>query len=137
GTLQQLTRDHTLVQDLIDRGHIRKEQAATHHFRHVLTQAIGGGAGRAEAEVHRVTLADSDQVLLCSDGLTGMVDDQTIARCLQTSASSAEACGALVEQALKNGGRDNVTVALARYRCAPAVAEPFGSAEADAAAKRR
>jgi protein phosphatase len=119
GALHSLTRDHTLVQELVDRGVVRPEQAAQHPFRHVLTRALGGRGDEIEAEVQQVLLADADQLLLCTDGLTDMVDAMTIAAILQSSASSDDACQTLVELALQNGGKDNVTVVLARYRFAP------------------
>jgi protein phosphatase len=119
GALHSLTRDHTLVRELVDRGVVHLEQAALHPFRHVLTHALGGGGGEIEAEVQRVSLADADQLLLCTDGLTDLVDATTIGSILRSSASSDEACQTLVELALQNGGKDNVTVVLARYRFAP------------------
>jgi hypothetical protein len=118
GQLHPLTRDHTLVRELVDRGVVRPEEAANHPFRHVLTRALGGGGGEIEAEVQRVSLADEDQLLLCTDGLTDMVDSTTIGVILRSSASSKDACQTLVELALQNGGKDNVTVVLARYRIA-------------------
>jgi protein phosphatase len=119
GALHSLTRDHTLVRELVDRGVVRPEQAAQHPFRHVLTRALGGSGGEIEAEVQQVLLADADQLLLCTDGLTDMVDATTIGAILQSSASSDDACQALVDLALQKGGKDNVTVVLARYRFAP------------------
>ncbi|HEY7156091.1 MAG TPA: protein phosphatase 2C domain-containing protein [Gemmataceae bacterium] len=117
GALHLLTRDHTLVRELVDRGVVRAEQAAKHPLRHVLTQALGG-RGEMEAELQRVSLADEDQLLLCTDGLTDMVDSTTIGAILRSSASSQDACQTLVELALQKGGKDNVTVVLARYRFA-------------------
>jgi protein phosphatase len=119
GALHSLTRDHTLVQELVDRGVVRPEQAAQHPFRQVLTRALGGSGGEVEAAVQHLLLADADQLLLCTDGLTDMVDATTIGAILQSSASSDDACQALVDLALQKGGRDNVTVVLARYRSAP------------------
>jgi protein phosphatase len=78
GELHRLTYDHTLVQELVDRGVVRPEHAATRPFRHVLTRYLGGDRGEMEAEIQRVSLADADQLLLCTDGLTDMVDDTTI-----------------------------------------------------------
>jgi PPM family protein phosphatase len=118
GALHALTRDHTLVRELVDRGVVRPEQAASHPFRHVLTRALGVGGGEIDAEVQSVSLADADQLLLCTDGLTDMVDATTIGAILRSSASSDDACQTLVELALQNGGKDNVTVVLARYRFA-------------------
>ncbi len=116
GRLQRLTRDHTMAQFLADTGAIRPEEIARHPMRHVLTAAIGTQGGKAEVELERVRLADGDQILLCSDGLTDMVSDAAIAETLRQSDSAAGACEALVNQALEGGGKDNVTVALGRYR---------------------
>src|SRR5262249_3777304 len=114
GHLHQLTRDHTLAQSLADRGVIPHEEVATHRLRHVLTRALGG-KGEVEADVQRARLEDKDQLLLCTDGLTNMVDDAAIEAVLREAPTAGGACEALVERALKNGGKDNVTVVLARY----------------------
>jgi protein phosphatase len=120
GELHLLTRDHTLVQELVDRGVVRPEDASTHPFRHVLTRYLGGGKGDVVTEeVQRISLADADQLLLCTDGLTDMVDAKAIGAVLRSAASSKDACQALVDLALQEGGKDNVTVVLARYRFAP------------------
>ena len=116
GELHQMTRDHTLVQGLVDLRVIRPEQVATHRLKHVLTRVLGASADQMEAEVQRVFLADKDQVLLCTDGLTDMVDSAAIAAGLRHAKSSEEACRALVDKALENGGVDNITVVVARYR---------------------
>jgi protein phosphatase len=116
GQLHLLTRDHTLVQELVERGAVLPEQAATHLYRHVLTRALGSFGGKNEAEVRRLSLADHDQLLLCTDGLTDMVDPRTIGTILRSSASANDACQSLMNLALENGGKDNVTVVLARYR---------------------
>ena len=115
GQLHLLTHDHTLVQELVDRGVMHPEEAATHLFRHILTRALGRER-EVEAETRRLSLADQDQLLLCTDGLTDMVDTRTIGAILQSAVSANDACQALVSQALQNGGKDNVTVVLARYR---------------------
>jgi protein phosphatase len=116
GVLLQLTRDHTVVQALVEAGRLTPTEAATHPFRHVLTRSLGSGPDRVEADFHRAWLADGDQLLLCTDGLTDMVDNAAIAAVLGGAATAEEACQALVALALKNGGKDNVTVVLARYR---------------------
>ncbi len=115
GELHQLTRDQTLAQALADRGVISQEETATHGLRHVLTSALGGGEANTEPQVQHVVLKENDQLLLCTDGLTDIVDDTIIGNVLRMAASSEDACAALVEAALRNGGKDNVTVALARY----------------------
>jgi protein phosphatase len=116
--LHQLTRDHTFVQVMIDVGSLTKEQAATHPFRHVLTRALGGSGPPVKGDFQRAYVADGDQLLLCTDGLTEMVNREAIASILGSAATAEEACQALVDRALENGGKDNVTVVLARYRFA-------------------
>jgi serine/threonine protein phosphatase PrpC len=118
GRMCQLTRDHTLVQSLVDMGQLTPDQAARHPCRHVLTASLGGGGHSYEGDFQRLWLADGDQLLLCTDGLTNMVGGAAIMAALRGAASSDEACQALVAAALNNGGKDNVTVALARYRFA-------------------
>lgn len=115
GRLHQLTRDHTYAQELANVGVIRPDEVAKHRFRNVLTRALGGVTSEVEADVERLRLSDGDQILLCTDGLTDMVTDPEIGAVLRDSSSSSDACRALVELALKNGGKDNVTVAVARY----------------------
>jgi protein phosphatase len=116
GKLHQLTRDHTWVQLLVEAGQISPEEAARSPIRHVLLRSLGGQEHNVEGEFQRAWLDDGDQFLLCTDGLTNMVDDVAIASVLGGAATSKEACQALVAAALDKGGKDNVTVALARYR---------------------
>jgi protein phosphatase len=115
GRLLRLTRDHTFAQALADCGAIRPEDVATHGLRHVLTNVIGAKGDEVNAELHHLRLADGDQVLLCTDGLTEMAPDAAVAEVLGRPGPAAAACDALVELALAGGGRDNVTVVLARY----------------------
>jgi len=84
-------------------------------MRHVLTAALGSLGSRVQPEVQRLRLNYQDQLLLCTDGLTAMVDDQTIASILRDARSSEQACRDLVTAALTAGGYDNVTVVLARF----------------------
>jgi PPM family protein phosphatase len=112
----QLTRDHTMVQGLVELGIIKPEQVSGHRLKHALTRVIGAGESLGDAEVHQVNLADGDQVLLCTDGLSDMVKLEAIAGILRESKSPNEACKRLVDAALENGGADNVTVVFARYR---------------------
>jgi serine/threonine protein phosphatase PrpC len=114
--LIQLTRDHTYAQELANMGVITQEQVMVHHFRHVLTRALGEAGHKVEADVQRIRLTEGDQVLLCTDGLTDMVDNATIGKVLRKAATAKDACHDLVDLALANGGKDNVTVVLARYR---------------------
>jgi len=116
GQLLRLTRDHTAAQVLAELGDIRMEEVATHRLRHVLTQCLGTRGAPVDAEVRRWRLRDGDRVLLCTDGLTDMVAEADVAAVLRDRESPQEACQALVDRALDNGGKDNVTVALAAYR---------------------
>jgi serine/threonine protein phosphatase PrpC len=116
GQLHQLTRDHRLVQTMMDLGELTPEQAATHPRRHLLLRSFSAEGDTHQGDFQQLMLADGDQLLLCTDGLTDMVDNETIASVLNSAASATEACQVLLATALKNGGRDNVTIALARYR---------------------
>ncbi len=116
GQLMQLTRDHTIAQGLADAGAIPQEKVQEHHLKHMLTRAMGRHDGNVEVEIHRLTLADGDQVLLCTDGLTDMVSLDEIAATLQSPTDSQTKCERLIRLALENGGKDNVTALLASYR---------------------
>lgn len=116
GKLHQLTHDHTLAQALIDFGIAKPEDLATRAMRNVLTTCIGSTGERGDAEVQRVDLQDGDQLLLCTDGLTEMVGDESIGATLGEADTADHACKALIDLALSAGGLDNITVALARYR---------------------
>ncbi len=114
--LHQLTRDDTLAQALIDAGIADPEDTATRAMRHVLTAAIGSTGEPVDPQVLRMHLNHDDQILLCTDGLTGMVSDEVIASTLLEAPSASEACQTLVDLALEAGGLDNVTTVLACYR---------------------
>jgi PPM family protein phosphatase len=115
GRLHRLTRDHTYVQLLVDAGQLSAEEALKSTARHVLTNAVGGFNEDVEVDVERLQLANGDRVLLCSDGLTDAVDDEAIRAALLKHPTAAEACQALVDQAIEGGGRDNITVVVAGY----------------------
>ena len=116
GRLHQLTRDHTLVQTMVDLGELTPEEAATHPRRDLLMRSFSAAGDAYFGDFQQATLAEGDQLLLCTDGLTKMVDNETIGSVLSRAASAHEACQVLLAAALKNGGKDNVTIALARYR---------------------
>jgi protein phosphatase len=117
--LRQLTRDHTIAQEMADSGALSAEEAAGHRLSHVLTRAIGGGAEEIETSVEFHELHDGDVIFLCTDGLTNMVSDRAIASVLENGLPSDQACRALVERALDAGGKDNVTVVMAKYHLPP------------------
>jgi len=110
-----LTCDHTLVQVMVSGGVLAPEDAKTHPRRNVVTNVIGGPREGVHAEIHKLTVADGDVLLLCSDGLTEPVTDEEIAETLALHPEPEDACRSLVERALERGGPDNVTVIVARY----------------------
>jgi serine/threonine protein phosphatase PrpC len=116
GSLHRLTRDHTFAQLLVDRGHLAPDDVAHSRHRHVLTNALGGETKDVQVDTDQLQLEDGDRLLLCSDGLTDLVDDATITTILRETTRSSDACERLVQRALENGGRDNVTVIVAAYR---------------------
>lgn len=106
---EQLTKDHSYVETLIRRGELTPEEARVHPMKNVLMQAVG-----AIAELHidkaNLPVEHGDIFLLCTDGLTNMIEDATIAKILKTAGNPADA---LIEAALEGGGRDNVSVIVA------------------------
>jgi protein phosphatase len=115
GRLLQLTQDQTYSQLLADIGQIPQHEVSTHHLRHILTDAIGVGSGRINVKVRHLSLLNEDTLLLCTDGLTEMVDEEEIAGVLMRGQSAQDACQTLVDLALDHGGEDNVTVLVAKY----------------------
>jgi PPM family protein phosphatase len=115
GELEQLTNDHTLVQTLIDAGAISPEDAKQHKRRSVVTNIVGGPNEGVFAEIHKLALLNGDTLLFCTDGLSGLVDDETIAETLSHHTDPDNACARLIDLALTRGGRDNITAVVARY----------------------
>jgi serine/threonine protein phosphatase PrpC len=123
GALQQLTLDHSLMQDLVNKGFYTPEEAKKNVKSNVITRAVGVEESVA-AEVQEIEAEPGDLFLLCSDGLTDMVEDNEIEIRLQEHADDLNlASESLVELANKNGGRDNISVILAR------VVQPFPASE--------
>lgn len=109
GVFEQLTVDHSVVQELIDGGEIDRSMAARDSRRHVITRAIGAGSD-ADADYWMIPAAEGDRILVCSDGLTGEVDDSEIHEILRVESDPQEAAARLVTEAVRSGGRDNITV---------------------------
>ncbi len=118
-TLSQVSRDQTLVQLLVDEGRITEDEARSHPRRNVVLQALDGERP-AEPDLLLLDLEAGDRLLLCSDGLSDMVDDATLARCLRVT-DREQAADALVQAALEGGGRDNVTVLVSDLEDGPAL----------------
>lgn len=111
GLLEQITRDHSLLQEQIDAGIITPEQAAVSSNKNLVTRAVGV-EDTVLLETHLHHTQPGDLILMCSDGLSDMVDDEDIASVLRTHDSLDEAVEALVQAANDAGGRDNISVIL-------------------------
>jgi serine/threonine protein phosphatase PrpC len=114
GRLIRLTHDHSVVSTLLERGIITPEQAAGHPMRGQLTRYVGMG-GNAGPEISRMRPETGDLVVLCTDGLTDEVPEQRICELVLEADGSSAACQALVDEANRLGGSDNITVILARW----------------------
>jgi protein phosphatase len=109
----QITRDHSWVAEQIANGIITAEEAKRHPFRNVITQALGNGNDLA-IDVHDMKLDASDAILLCSDGLSGMLQDEDIFSIVKQAPDLQVAVRSLVCRAIENGGEDNVSVIILR-----------------------
>ena len=114
GELRPLTEDHSVVAELITAGQLTPKKARVHPLRHLITRHLGSRT--AVADLHTVTWGHGDYLLLCSDGLTTMVEDRHIQNLILREGTDIQAaCEALIGQANANGGQDNISVILA-YR---------------------
>lgn len=111
GTIRQLTRDHSWVAEQIENGFLTPEEARRHPFRNVITQALGNG-GDLDVVVQELPIQEGDRVLLCSDGLSGMIQDSEMLSLVEGAPDLQEAARRLVEKANEHGGEDNITVVL-------------------------
>jgi protein phosphatase len=119
GKLHQLTRDHTVAEDLVRRGRLSSPRASRHWLRHMITNVLGGPEPGVKPETKRVRVQAGDVIMLCTDGLTDHVPDDLIALVLAAESDPDRACKRLVTRANERGGKDNVTVIVARYDAAP------------------
>jgi serine/threonine protein phosphatase PrpC len=133
GRLEQLTRDHSLVEEMRRKGQITDAQAEDHPQRSIITRALGPEP-RVEVDLQTVAAAPGDVFLLCSDGLTTMVDEERIAAVLNGAGSMKEAVRSLVDAANEAGGRDNITALAFQLgdAAAPRRAAAEGSGDGDA-----
>lgn len=109
GVLRQLSRDHSIVQEMIDDGLIAEDDAFTHPERNVITRAVGTGP-TVEVDFVTLPLLAGDYIMMCSDGLTGCVRDAEIAQIMAAHPDYEQAAAALVRAALDEGAPDNVSV---------------------------
>jgi protein phosphatase len=110
----RITKDQSLVQQLIDAGQITEEEAETHSYRNVILQALGAHSN-VNVEVSSLTLCNMDTLVICSDGLSGKVHQDEIARIVQESQDLKSACQRLINLANERGGEDNITVVIAQF----------------------
>ncbi len=113
GELTRLTRDHTLVEELVRRGELTEQEAAEHPQRSIITRALGPEPD-IDVDLHTHRVHAGDVLLLCSDGLTGMIGEDDVEQILGQARSLRDAGRALVDAANEAGGRDNITVVLFR-----------------------
>lgn len=124
GQLQRLTRDHTMAQMLVETGVAEPGSEMVLKTKRVLTNCLGANELNVEMDFVECCLGDGDVLLLCTDGLSDLVEDAEIQRLVSQHADNPQAaCKALVEKALDQGGRDNVTVVVGRYTV-PDVSRP-------------
>jgi protein phosphatase len=115
GTLERLTQDHSLVEELVRQGKLTPEQAAGHPQRSIITRALGPEAN-VEVDTWTYPVRAGDILLLCSDGLTTMISEPRVAEILSEAGSLDGAADALIDAANEAGGRDNITVVLFRLQ---------------------
>lgn len=114
GTIRQLTRDHTFVNEQVEKGFMSRDEAQHHPARNILTRAVGS-AEELDVDLAETRLENGDLVLLCSDGLSSMVGDEEILETTRKHVQDLDACCAsLVARANENGGLDNITVVVLR-----------------------
>ena len=110
-TIEQITKDHSYVEEMVRMGKVNREDARTHEKKNVITRAIGA-TEKVRTDIFEVDLKDSDVVLMCTDGLSNMVTDEGICQIVLSAVHTEEIAKKLVEEANKNGGQDNITAVV-------------------------
>ena len=113
GSIRQITRDHSLVEDMIARGKITREEARSHPQKNIITRAVGVEAS-VQCDLFDLKLTPSSRILLCSDGLSNLLPDAEILEVLKANDDPEQACSVLLDRTLERGAPDNVTVFLAQ-----------------------
>lgn len=114
GELKQLTRDHSLVEEQIQKGLISKEEANSSSFKNMITKALGFRQ-RVDADITETEIEPGDKLLLCSDGLNSMLTDKQILTILKLTGGLESSCQQLIRAANAKGGKDNITVIIASF----------------------
>lgn len=109
--IRQITRDHSLVEEMVTNGTIGREEARTHEKKNVITRAIGGAA-TVMADFFEVELGNNNVIIMCSDGLSNMIEDRDIAAVAGSDDTVEAKAVKLVEMANDHGGRDNISVII-------------------------
>lgn len=109
--IEQITVDHSYVEELVKMGTLDREMARTHPKKNIITRAIGA-AEVAQADFFKVKLKPGDKILMCTDGLTNMIEDEDIRRIINSKRDIVEMAEGLVGRANENGGKDNISVIL-------------------------
>ncbi|MBQ4282655.1 MAG: Stp1/IreP family PP2C-type Ser/Thr phosphatase [Lachnospira sp.] len=107
----QVTRDHSYVEELVSSGKINRTEAREHEKKNVITRAIGG-CESVEAEMFSVELRKGEKIVMCSDGLSNMVEDADIMKVVNETDDLSQVCEILIEMANSNGGKDNISVII-------------------------
>ena len=132
GQLLQLTKDHSYVQEQVDAGLLTPEQARVHPYSNVITRCVGAGM-EVTPDVYFGNLMSGDLVLLASDGLTGMLEDEHLLRIMQSDGGPQKWVDRMVSEANRRGGLDNITVIVVKIEAAgatgeqPAITLPVGA----------
>jgi protein phosphatase len=112
--IQQVTRDHSWVAEQVANGILTPDEARHHPFRNVITQALGNG-GDLDVAVQEIQVKVLDRILLCSDGLSGMIQDKAIWEIVDQASDVEAATAKLIDTAMANGGEDNITVVIVAF----------------------
>ena len=111
GKIQQVTRDHSHVQDLVENGVITAKDARSHPRKNLITRAVGIER-RVRSDIFRLDLREGDKLLLCSDGLSNLLEEDELADILENESNGKSACRRMMDTALRRGAPDNVTIVL-------------------------
>lgn len=109
--MQQVSVDHSLVEEMVQMGGLERSKARNHPDKNIITRAVGAMA-EIDVDLFRVSIGPGDVIMLCSDGMTNMVDDETIGDTICSEGTLRERAHRLVDMANENGGRDNISVVL-------------------------